>query len=89
MGELEKLQIKLNNLDNKLTEKGNENLKLKATVEEKEQEISEVRLEVEDLRERYEIETNNRILNEDKVLRCTQEIFSLKCAVTKLEEERQ
>lgn len=63
VGELEKLQIKLNNLDNKLTEKGNENLKLKATVDEKEQEISEVRLEVEDLRERYEIETNNRILN--------------------------
>lgn len=44
----------MNSMDNKMVEKNNENIKLKATISDREQEITEVKIEVEDLRQRYE-----------------------------------
>ena len=40
INEIERLQIKLNNLDNKLSDKSNEVLRVKAEVDEKEQELN-------------------------------------------------
>jgi chromosome segregation ATPase len=89
INEIEKLQIRINNLENKISDKNNDNLRMKAVIDEKEQEISEMHMEIKELRERYETETSQRMAEQDKALKCTQEIFSLKCTVSKLEGEKQ
>ena len=55
------MQIKINNLDNKLVDKQSEMMRVKSVIDEKEQEMTEMNMEIKDLRERYEIETNNRM----------------------------
>lgn len=70
-----------------MIEKNNENIKLKATISDREQEITEVKIEVEDLRQRYETETSNRMLSEDKVTRCNQEIMAQRSLIEKIERD--
>ena len=58
---------------------------MRAAFDQKEQEINEVNLQVENLRERLALQSSNRNMEQEKVLKCTQEILTLKAVLTKTE----
>ena len=53
----------------------------------RDQENRELKIENEDIRSRYEAEINSKMITEDKLTKCSQEICSLKVHVSKLEEK--
>ena len=58
---------------------------MRAAFDQKEQEINEMNLQVENLRERLALQSSNRNMEQEKVLKCTQEILTLKAVLTKTE----
>jgi len=83
------LQFRINHLESKFTNANNEAAKQKTLAEQREQQIKEMEVEIDDIRTRYEAETNSRIQVEDKLVRSNQEILALRFTINKLEQENE
>lgn len=87
VNDIEKLQYRLNSLDNRLSNAQAELQRARLQLEESQQSEKAFEVEVKDLRERYEAETATRMQLEDRLLRSSQDLLAAKFALSKLAEE--
>jgi A-kinase anchor protein 9 len=87
VNDIEKLQYRLNNLDNRFSNAQAELQRARLQLEETQQNEKAFEVEAKDLRERYEAETATRLQLEDRLLRGSQDLLANKFALAKMAEE--